>query len=192
MSECLNRTPSSSRAGSLSLQQALRQLAVEPAPFDDWARMRGSLRLKTTPASNRSWLEFALAASLLMGMALVMLLAPPAPKVEAFSETSHTSSTYTVELEALQRESAWLESMLRQRTELAATAPSFDAETLSARQELTSQLLWVDALLSDQPSADVEQALWQQRVLLLRQLSIEYTPTGVALSSNTQNASAPL
>ncbi|MBD8526136.1 hypothetical protein [Pseudomarimonas arenosa] len=161
----------------LPLSAALRQLAEQPAPFDDWPQL--SARLRSEAHSHQSrWPSLALAASLLIGITLALLL-QPTPQVSAPQATAVEPPA----LEALQAESAWLENWLRQQRQLKRATAVLDAERLSARQELIDQLQFVDLLLAEEPVADTELALWQQRVLLLRQLSVEYSALGPALSA---------
>ena len=148
-----------------SLGQALRQLAAQPAPTDDWPRLQASLAKRRRAVQRSAWRDYALAAGLLIGVALALSLGPAAPPSENLQAQAPS-------LEQLQTESANLESWIRQQAGQNQLI-SLDAERISARQELFDRLRWVDGLLAQPVAADSEHALWQQRVLLLRRLALE-------------------
>ena len=103
------RTPASApQREPQSLAASLRQLAAQPAPFDDWPRMQAELRRHRAASGRHAWRDLALAASLLIGISLALTFAP-----EPLVQASATAAVTAPSLDQLQQESAWLEQWLR-------------------------------------------------------------------------------
>lgn len=166
---------------------ALARLPVEPAPPGSWERLAAAIDAGTGPGRRATWSRrrrarpgawLALAATLALAVALpLQRTSDPLPDGTA-AQATHRATAATAAgapatLDALQSESALLETLLAHAHDGSVTTGAADAMAA----ELESRLAAVDAALAD-PALDPERelALWDARVRTLESLvSLEGT-----------------
>lgn len=149
----------------IALGDALRALPLATPPGSAWQRLQRQL---PPPRRARRWpFALALAASIAaIGLLPAPLLTPPAPPV---ADQSHlAASTADAKVIALQQESAQLEAWLG----AIGDGSVRNAEAADASGRIVDRVQWIDALLAAADRAETRQALWQERVLLLRRLAL--------------------
>jgi len=152
---------------SESVQAALRDLPVPAPPYSAWPRLQQALR-RQQRQRQRQRIGVALAASLALAL-LVPHWRPGTPPAR------------DPILAQLIDESAQLERWLAAQDSDAFA--SVDAAAL--RVDITDRLQWIDELLEQPVSTGAaRQALWQERVWLLRQLTALNAPAA-SLAADT-------
>lgn len=156
-----------------SLGSALRALPVPPVPEQAWQRLAQELpRRGRTPRA--SWLAAA-ALALAAGLGALLLpgrLAPPEPP------------------RAVPQENPWLTELRVESARwdrlLAQLEPSVDSAASAVGQAaIGDRIAMIDLLLGDARDAPTREALWSERVLLLRQLYLLRSGASAQLAGHT-------
>lgn len=143
-----------------TLGEALRALPPPPPPADGWPRLRESLQ-PAAHTPHRRWLMAAVVAA-----AAVLVSLRGSPPAEPPSGQEQPAAVAALpDLPSLQAESAHWEQRL---AGLGAAVDSPASALLQAT--LSDRIALIDLLLDQSESEAARQALWGERVLLLREL----------------------
>lgn len=138
----------------ISLAEALTRLPLDAPERSAWPLLAERLAARRR---RRRWPFTAAAAAALLAFALI-------PR-HAWVVTDATTATTDVSLSALMGESARLERLLAAARDDGASSASVAAMSLTLEDRLTA----VDAELQSKHTAEKQRALWQQRIVLLRE-----------------------
>lgn len=147
---------------SRTLGEALRALPPPPPPADGWPRLQAELK-QGAPLRPSRWL---LAAMVAAAAVLVSLTVPPPTEDSPLPAQADPAPLAELpDLPSLRAESAQWEQLL------AGLGAAVDSPASALLQATLSDRIAVIDLLLDQPGSEsMRQALWSERVLLLREL----------------------
>lgn len=158
-----------------SLGEALRQLPTPPVPEAAWQRLAESL----PEGKRRHGPLWQVAATVLLVAGLGSLLLPSALTPPPPADALHSASS----LAALRMESAQWDLLL------AALEPAVDSASSAAGQvALADRIAMIDLLLGEGEGDSVREALWSERVLLLRRLYQLRSGAGLQLAQQADKA----
>ncbi len=175
----------SESASMISLEQALRALPPTLPERSEWLRMRAVLAADQQQRAIRQRRRrlWALAAMLALAALLPRWLAEPQPVTAPAIATNEVDP-----LRALQDESARLDALLA----VSRQAQVQDAANAALSGQIIDRVQWIDATLGQTLGAEAEQALWQERVGLLRRLALIESREQWFAAATDADASAPL
>lgn len=175
----------SDSASMISLEQALRALPPTLPERSEWQRMHAVLAAEQQQRAIRQRRRrlWALAAMLALVALLPRWMAEPPPLPPAA-----VAAVDSDPLRALQEESARLDAVLA----VSRQAQVQDAANASLSGQIIDRVQWIDATLGQTLGAEAEQALWQERVELLRRLALIESREQWFAAAADADSSAPL